>query len=92
MMTRSLRSSGPLGWGLGGRAHLPGEDGEAEEGHEVAEDPPPGVEREAQNLLVSRGHEIDGEFEPTFYGFNGFKIGLKPADFVIKASSNDAGH
>ncbi len=35
--------------------------------------------------------EIEGEFEPTFYGFNTFKKGLKPADFVIKPSGKGAG-
>jgi hypothetical protein len=35
--------------------------------------------------------EIHGEFEPTFYGFNTFKKGLKPEDFVIKPSGKGAG-
>ena len=58
-----------LGAGLrqeeGNGVGLPDEEREAEEGHEVAEDFPPGVEGEARYLLVSRGHGIDGEFGPS---------------------------
>src|SRR5690606_7422016 len=33
---------------------------------------------------------IVGEYNPTAYGFNGFKRGVKPADFAIKTTKADS--